>query len=393
MAGKITKRRVDAAKPDETLWDSVLPGFGLRVFASGARSYVLKYRRGSVQRWFTIGRHGVWTPEQARKEAKRLIGRIEEGADPARDKALDRNAETLEAFAERYLEDYSRAFKKPSSAGDDAANLKNHIIPALGRLNLKDITRSDIKDFHLSMKATPYAANRCRALLSHMFKKAEAWGVRPDGSNPTLHVEKFKEKSRDRHLSARELRRLGRVMRVLDKSERWPYEVAAIRLLLFTGARLNEILSLRWEHVDFQARLLRLPDSKTGEKTIALAAPALELLSNLPRQDKNPHVICGRKKGAHLVNLQKPWRRIRKAALLDDVRLHDLRHSFASVAAAGGQSLPLIGSLLGHKQPQTTQRYAHFADDPRLTAADATANAIFANLGGKSGEIVALKKA
>lgn len=393
MAQKLTKRRVDAAKPGATLWDGELTGFGLRVSKSGARSYVLKYRRGAVQRWLTIGRHGSpWTPDAAREEAKVLLGRIAKNEDPAAERADMRNAATVEAFAETYLANYSRTHKKASSAAEDARNLKNHILPALGSLRVREVTRAEIARFHQGMRRKPYAANRCRALLSHMFKMAERWGVRPDNSNPCVHVEKFKEKGRKRFLSPKELRRLGRVLAFLERKGAAPYEIAAIRLLLFTGARLSEILTLRWEQVDTAARVLRLADSKTGAKTIALSAPALALLDRIPRQEGNPHVICGKVTGASLVNLQKPWRRIRNAALIPDVRIHDLRHSFASVAVAGGMSLPLIGSLLGHSQPATTARYAHLADDPRLAAADAVAATIAASLQGGGGQVVTMKR-
>lgn len=392
MKAKLTKRRVEAAKPGETLWDGALPGFGLRVTASGARSYVLKYRRGPVQRWLTIGRHGApWTPDTARSKARKLIGQIELGNDPAQERLAEREAETLAAFAARYLDTHARPHKKPSSIDDDERNLKNHILPALGRLRMRDITRGDVAGFVHSLRATPIAANRCRALLSHMFKKAEAWGIRPDGSNPTRHVEKFKETRRERFLSPEELNRLGGALADADGRNENPYAMAAIRLLLFTGARLSEILKLEWADVDFEGRLLRLSDSKTGAKTIALGAPAIQLLAALPRQEGNPHVICGARTGASLVNLQKPWHRIRKAANLDDVRIHDLRHSFASVAVAGGMSLPLIGALLGHSQPQTTARYAHLADDPRIAAAETVATTIAAQMSGKPGKVVPLR--
>ena len=393
MGSKLTKRRVDAAKPDATLWDGDLPGFGLRVSKGGVRSYVLKYRRGGVQRWLTIGRHGApWTPETARIEAKRLIGKIAAGGDPAADKADARGAETLTAFSERYLATYARPHKRASSVAEDARNLKNHILPALGRHQMRTISRADVAAFHLGLGKTPYAANRCLSLLSHMFRKAELWSVRPEGSNPCRHVERFEERPRERFLSLKELQRLGRALRAVDRAGEAPYTVAAIRLLLFTGARLTEILALRWAHVDLAARVIRLPVSKTGAKIIALPAPAVEILNALPKIKGNPFVICGRKTGESLKNLQRPWRRLRKAALLDKTRLHDLRHSFASVAMSGGLSLPLIGALLGHTQPQTTQRYAHLAGDARQAAANAVASVIDANLKGDAGQIIPMRK-
>ena len=235
------------------------------------------------------------------------------------------------------------------------------------------------------MRATPGAANRTLALLSKMFNLAEKWGLRPDGSNPCRHIEKYPERRIDRFLSNAELADLGKVL-AEDEYGRTelPSSIAAIRLLLFTGCRLSEILTLRWEHVDFENQYLRLPESKTGPKLVYLSPPALDLLSDLKREDDNPFVILGRKPGTHQVNLRKPWGRIRKKAGLEDVRIHDLRHSFASMAVAGGLSLPVIGALLGHSQPATTARYAHLADDPLRQAANIAGGRIAAAMkGGK----------
>jgi integrase len=221
------------------------------------------------------------------------------------------------------------------------------------------------------------------AVLSKMFNLAERWGLRPDGSNPCRHVERFAEKKRERMLSPAELARLGDALVAYDGS---PYAVAAVKLLVFTGARLGEVLGLRWEWIDFERGEARLPDSKTGAKTLHLPPPALTVLSALPRLDGNPHVIAGQKPGAALVNLEKPWRAIRKEAGLDDVRLHDLRHAFASVAASSGMGLPIIGKMLGHTQAATTHRYAHLASDPVKAAAAAVAGKIAAAMGAGSGE-------
>jgi integrase len=218
---------------------------------------------------------------------------------------------------------------------------------------------------------------------------AEKWGQRPDGSNPCRHVEKFKERKRERYLSASELLRLGDVLAEAERTRtELPGAIAAIRLLIFTGCRRGEILTLRWEHVDFEKECLRLPDSKTGARTIHLNAPALEILSVVEHQDGNPYVIVGGKPGAHLVNLRKPWQRIRAQAELEDVRLHDLRHSFASVAVGLGESLHMTGKLLGHSQAQTTQRYAHLADDPVKAATKRVGAAISGMMAGKTGEVV-----
>jgi integrase len=197
-----------------------------------------------------------------------------------------------------------------------------------------------------------------------------------------VRVEKFAERKRERMLSPDELPRLGDALAGYDGS---PYTVAAVKLLVFTGARLGEVLGLKWEWIDFGRGEARLPDSKTGAKTLHLPAPALAVLAKLPRLDGNPHVIAGHKEGAALVNLEKPWRAIREQAGLDDVRLHDLRHAFASVAASSGMGLPIIGKMLGHTQPATTARYAHLASDPVKAAAAAVAGKIAAVMGGGSG--------
>jgi integrase len=212
-----------------------------------------------------------------------------------------------------------------------------------------------------------------------MFNLAEQWSLRPDGSNPCRHVEKFTERKRERMLSPAELARLGDALAAYDGS---PYPVAAIKLLIFTGARLGEVRELQWDWIDLERGEASLPDSKSGAKILHLPPPALAVLTELPRLDGNPHVIAGAKPGAALVNLEKPWLTIRAAAGLDNVRLHDLRHAFASVAASSGMGLPIIGKMLGHTQAATTHRYAHLASDPVKAAAAVVAGKIAAAMAG-----------
>ena len=391
MKGKITKRSVDGLRPASTtqfLWDVTLPGFGVRITPNGVRSYVLQYEIEGRSRRTTIGRHGApWTPSAARQEAVRLRGLIVAGEDPAETKKRLREAESVKELAERYLESHAIPKKKPRSVAEDRRLLTRIILPKLGRRRIKSVSRVDVARLHHGLRETPYLANRVVSLLSKMFNVAERWGLRPDGSNPCRHIEKFEERRRERFLSAKELGRLGKVLASADRRRQEPWQaVAAIRLLLFTGCRLNEILSLRWEHVEAARGHLVLPDSKTGAKTVALPAPAMAILDSLPRIDASPFVLPAARGKGHFVGLPAVWRRIRASAGLDDVRLHDLRHTFASVGAIGGESLIVIGALLGHRQPSTAARYAHLSDDPLRQASGRVAASIAAAMDGEDSD-------
>jgi integrase len=264
-----------------------------------------------------------------------------------------------------------------------------YVVPFLGRYAIGEVKRTDIARLHHEMRSKSYQANSTLAMLSKFFGWAEKRGFRPDGSNPCRHVEKYREERRERFLSQAELGRLGDALREAEQARSCsPWVIAAIRLLVLTGARRNEILTLRWEHVSYEHASLLLPDSKTGRRAIQLSPPALRVLHEVPTLEGNPFVICGEKTGRHLVNLEKPWRRIRAAAKLNDVRLHDLRHSYASVAASGGQSLVIIGKMLGHSQPATTARYAHLADDPVKAAVNAVGIQIASAMDGVEGELL-----
>jgi integrase len=291
------------------------------------------------------------------------------------------------------MAEHVRPKLKALTATEYQRTARLHILPRLGRRPIGELKRQDIARLHHELADKPYQANRTLALLSKFFGWAEKHGLRPDGSNPCRHVEKYREGRRERFLSQAELGRLGDALREAEQDKTCsPWVIAAIRLLTLTGARRNEILTLQWDHVSEEHGCLMLPDSKTGRKAVRLSPPSLAVLHDIPRlEEGNPYVICGEKAGRHLVNIEQPWRRIRKAAQLDDVRLHDLRHSFASVAASGGQSLVIIGKMLGHSQPATTARYAHLADDPVKAASDAVGRHIAAAMeGGSSGDIVDL---
>ncbi|NNM56302.1 site-specific integrase [Acidocella sp.] len=399
MKAKITIRSVDAMQPpakgEAMLWDSEIKGFGLRCRCGGEKTYILGYRAGAggrkaPYRKYTIGRHGSpWTPEQARDEAKRILGQVTQGADPAAIKKELRAAETMADLAVRFMDDHVRAMRKDRTAAEYQRLIDNAILPTLGKLRIVELTRADVSKLHRSLRGTRYQANRVLAVLSSMLNKAESWGLRPDHSNPCNHIEKYKETARSRMLSADELARLGPAIAACDAV----YARAAIKLLLFTGARKNEILTLQWQHVDFERGEANLSDSKTGAKTLHLPPPALEILQSLERVAGNPFAIIGQKSGTHLVNLEKQWYGIRKAAGLDDVRIHDLRHAFASVGASSGEGLHMIGKLLGHSQAATTARYAHLQSDPMKMAAAGIAGKLEAAMRGKSADIVELKRA
>jgi integrase len=388
MAPKVSKRIVDqlsAGIRDELVWDRDVKGFGVRCRASGAKHYVLKMRVGGRQRWITIGRHGSpWTPDTARREALRLLGLRAAGKDPALERDRQKGAVTIAELGTRFLQEYVPQHCKPRTAEEYQRAVQRYISPVLGRHRISDLTRADVAQFHHQFRDRPYQANRSLAVLSKMMNLAEAWGLRIDQSNPVRHVKKYHEAKRERYLTREELQRLGAVLTAAQaKGTESPFVIAAIGLLVLTGARLTEILTLKWQHVDLKNGVLRLPDSKTGAKLIYLNPAAIRLLRTMPQMAGNPHLIAGKKNGARLVNLQKPWHRIRAEAKLNDVRIHDLRHNFASVAAGAGTSLLVIGKLLGHSQPQTTLRYAHLAPDPARAAAGVIGSTINAAMDGK----------
>ena len=378
---RISKRSVDAVKAggtDTVYWDGELTGFGLRVRRSGRKSYVVQTRIAGKLCWFTIGPHGPLNPDQARARALEILACAKKGIDP-RDADARREAEpSMADLGRRFLEEYVPVHCKPSTREEYSRSVRLFVDPVIGELRVPEVQRKDIAALHHGLRDKPYQANRTLGVLSKMFNLAEVWGWRPDGSNPCRHVKRYKEHKRERFLSPGETERLGQVLR--DVEEEMPSAVAAFRLLLLTGSRMSEIRDLRWEYVKDDC--IELPDAKTGGRVVPLGPEARAVLSSIPRDEDNPWVVAGRLPGSHLTDLQRPWRRIRKQADLEDVRIHDLRHSFASRALALGESLTMIGKLLGHTQVQTTARYAHLARDSIQTAAARITGSIGGNLLG-----------
>lgn len=360
-------------------WDTEIPGFGLAVRTSGHRAYIFKYRivggRKGYQRKPTIGTHGPITCQQARDIARNWHATVRAGGDPSGDRKEMRDSPTVAELCERYLELHAKPKKKPRSADGDESAIRRLIKPALGPLKVSAVRRSDIERLHGCLRSTPTTANRLVALLSKMFNLAERWGCRPNNSNPCRGIEKYREHSRERFLTAEEVVRLDAVLVRHEPANPWMANL--IRLLVLTGARRGELESLKWEHVEFHPPRLRLPDSKTGAKVVVLSARASEIIRLLPRVEGNAYVFPGKNENKHVNGLSKFWQRIRAEADLNGVRLHDLRHSFASHAAMNGASLPIIGALLGHRSTATTARYAHLVDGSLRQVADALANGLF----------------
>ncbi len=399
LSKKITLKALESVTDGQILWDTELRGFGVRGRGTGLY-YVLKTRVHGQQRWFTIGKHGApWTPETARKKVLQLLGEIVEGNDPAEVREDLKRRMSVADLCDLYLKE-GCSEKKPSTLATDRGRIERHIKALLGKKDARTLKKSEIEQFMRDVADGKTAADvktgkrgraiveggkgtatRTIGLLGGIFSFAVDRQIVEE--NPVRGIKRFKDKRVERFLSEDELSRLGAALAGLEgEGSITPHAAAAIRLLLFTGARRGEILSLQWDWVDFERGFAFLPDSKTGRKPIYLSAPALEILAKLPRLEGSSFVICGEASGKPLMDLKRPWSKACKRAGIETLRLHDLRHNFASTGAMGGLSLPMIGKLLGHLRTETTARYSHLADDPVRSANERIASRIAQSLQG-----------
>lgn len=420
---RITKRAMDTllgASAGTIIRDDKLVGFQARKNANGTVSYAFEYRsakgRGGITRRVTIGREreggGVLTPDQARGIAEQLAAEVVAGGDPAAGRAKSRQVPTLSDFAKEYYDAAATIAKeqpltaklRPGTVANYRSIMKKHAAPAFGGRKMDAITRADVSRLHSKMAGTPVGANTMLECLRNIYAAAAEAGLIAEGICPAIGVKMYKKNRRERFLSLAEVERLGAAM-IEAETVGLPWHLtakegakfvphgdrrtavdtdalAALRILIFTGCRLREILHLRWDQVDLERGIITV-HGKTGRRAVMLPAPAALILSHVPR--RGLFVFPGRsstvEKPAPRSNLDSAWQPIRRHAGLEGLRLHDLRHSFASFAAAGGASLPIIGKLLGHSTPAMTARYAHLADDPVRAVSEKTAATVAVAMG------------
>ncbi len=392
---KLTKRVVEAAKPDPErdvfLWDSELPGFGLRVYPSGNRKYLVQYRtKTGRQRRAMLGRHGLLTAEQARGMARDMLAEAHKGGDPAGEIKAAREAPMVWDLAADYLERHAIPNKRPASVRDDRSMLDRAILPRVGQVKVAAVTRRDIEVLHNALRATPYQANRVLALLSKMFNLAVAWGWR--GDNPARGIPRFQEDRHERWLSTDELARLWAVLEQHQNRR----AANAVKLMILTGARRSEVLSATWDQFDLDRKRWTKPSHHTKQKKtehVPLSAQALALLSAVKAEAdaECPYLFPGNAPDKPLGDIKHFWQRVCREAGIEGVRVHDLRHTYASSLVSRGVSLHIVGRLLGHTQPQTTARYAHLDDDALRAATDSFGSAVEGAARARKAEVVPLR--
>lgn len=381
---RLTKRVIDSLEVKDKQYevpDSEVKGLTVRIGANGRKSFCLLYRIGkgrtAPKGRLTLGTVQEWTIEQARDWARKKLVEAREGKDPAAQQKKDKTTPFFNDCFTSFIE-HHKAHVKPKTIKEYEAGARLYILPRLGKKKVDKIQHSDIEALHFSLKNTPYQANRTVGTLSVFFNWCEKMGYIPRNSNPVKGIEKYKEYKREIYMQAEDIRKIGKVIAELKEENNSDFYVLyAIEMLIYTGARLSEITSLKWEYIDFENKRINLPDSKTGFKVIPLSEYAIKLLKEIP-DNKAGYVFKGIGVTGHIVCVKRAWRRILERAGLAESkwRIHDLRHSFASQAVSNGVSLPLVGAMLGHKTPQTTARYAHLQSDPVHSAMEVTVGII-----------------
>lgn len=359
----LTQRVIDsltfqqAGANRDVRWDELLPGFGIRLYPSGRKTFVVNYRAEGVQRLMKVGVYGQMTLEEARKRARAHLVAVADGIDPLKDRRRAASAQTVREVCHEYVEKYAKVRKKTWK--DDARTIERYILPRWGTCQLRSIKRPDVLNVHRQLGVKhPYAANRLAEIISRIFEIAKDWGILEENfPNPARKIKPHREVQRDRFVTQEEMPRLATAI----DEEANPHLRGAFWLYLYTGLRKRELLRARWTDIDFNAGIWRVPETKSGRVHYLPLIPQVSaVLTALPRLEGNPYVIPGLRTGQPLDNLDKAWRRIRARAHLTDVRIHDLRRTAGSHMAHQGVSLHLIGQLLNHRDPSTTAIYARF---------------------------------
>jgi integrase len=405
---KLTDKVVNDAVPEARryiVWDTAKTGFGLRIEPSGHKSFVVRYRANGGGRNAPIRQIRLkakpgedLTADKARRVAAEILADVTKGKDPAQERDKKRVEMTVAALCDLYLKD-GTAHKKASTLNVDLGRIERHIKPLLGSKRVAEVTTADINRFMRDVANGKTAsdiktkkrgraiveggrgtATRTVGLLGGIYSFAISEKLCAE--NPVRGVKRFADRKSERFLSTKELTTLGEALRQLEEEGANKSAIAIIRLLTFTGARKSEIAKLQWREVELERACLRLGDSKTGGKVIHLGPPALSILSELKPTEGSPYVFPAQSGDNNFQGTEKVWQKVRAKAGLEDIRLHDLRHSFASVGLEAGSSLPIIGKLLGHADFKTTLRYAHLADDPLKAAARKISDNIGASLAG-----------
>jgi len=373
LTGHQARRK--APKKDLLLWDSEVPGFGLRLLSSGGKSWIVRYRDRLVRRYVTIGHPPDMTVMMARRIARQQIADIRLRGLPLPPPRAKAEGATFSQVADELLVSVARRWKPVTTAGAEA-DLRRRLLPFFGEIAIASIVRADINRWRDSFALRGGSFNSTLPILSALMQEAEAFGYRPHGSNPCRGVARYKRKKMERFLSVVEYRRLAAILEAAEKD--MPVAVPLVWLLIFTGARVGEIAGMRWEWL--KGERIFLPDSKTGAKVIYLNAPARAVVDRLDNSTNSGLVFPSTRSPERPFNLGPSWVALRTQAGLQDVRIHDLRHSFASAAIRDGISLTVVSRLLGHALPETTERYAHLADDAVTEAADRVCGAISASM-------------